>query len=92
MVFESDKTMFEIYRDATYSGQFRVVYFTELNEHNKEKEINHALSGQHFFDGFLRNEQKEQAKEIIEALLGRLNRGESMQPGEIESLLSGHLA
>ena len=91
-VFESDKTMFEIYRETTYSGQFKVVYFTELNEHNKEVEINHALAGQHFYDGFIRNYGKERAKQIIHQILERLNQGENLDRSEVESLLAGHLA
>jgi hypothetical protein len=91
-VFESDKTMFEIYRETTYSGRFKVVYFTELNEHNKEAEINHALAGQHFYDGFIRNYSKERAKEIIDRILDRLNQGETLDRSEVEFLLSDHLA
>jgi hypothetical protein len=30
MLFESDKVMFEIYKETEYTGQYRVVYFTEL--------------------------------------------------------------
>jgi len=91
-VFESDKTMFEIYRETTYSGQFKVVYFTELNEHNKEAEINHALAGQHFYDGFIRNYGKERAKQIIHQILERLNQGENPDRSEVESLLGDYLA
>lgn len=76
MLFESDKVMFEIYRETGYTGQFRVVYFTELQDHNKETEINHAMAGEHFFDGFIKNFGKDEAKEIIEGLLSRLNGGE----------------
>ena len=36
MAMESDKIMFEVYREGTYTGKYRVVYYTELNEHNKE--------------------------------------------------------
>ena len=45
MAFESDKTMFEIYRDLRFGSHFRVVYFTELQDHNKESEINRAMAG-----------------------------------------------
>ena len=55
MLFESDKVMFEIYRETEYTGQYRVVYFTELQDHNKETEINHALNGEHYYDGFIKN-------------------------------------
>ncbi len=92
MAFESDKVMFEIYREADYSGKYRVVYFTELQDHNKETEINHALAGEHFLDGFIKNYRKEEAKQIIEACLARLNNGESIAPDEVERALGDHVA
>jgi hypothetical protein len=92
MAFESEKTMFEIYREVAYTGQYRVVYFTELQDHNKETEINRAMAGEHFFDGFLRNYGKDEAKEKIERLLDRLNSGEPVRPEDIERELTGYLA
>ena len=92
MAFESDKVMFEIYRETEYTGQYRVVYFTELQDHNKETEINHALAGEHFYDGFLKNYRKEEAKQIIETLVSRLNSGEKIGPQEVEAALAEHIA
>ena len=92
MLFESDKVMFEIYRETGYTGKFRVVYFTELQDHNKETEINHAMAGEHLFDGFIKNFGKDEAKEIIDGLLSRLNSGERFEPAEIERVLGQHLA
>jgi hypothetical protein len=92
MLFESDKVMFEIYRETEYTGHYRVVYFTELNDHNKETEINHALAGEHFFDGFIKNYRKDEAKAIIDALLSRLNSGERVEPQEVERALGEHIA
>jgi len=92
MLFESDKVMFEIYRETEYTGKYRVVYFTELQDHNKETEINHALAGEHFFDGFIKNFRKDEAKEIIRSILDRLNSGESVAPQVIEQALGDHLA
>jgi len=92
MLFESDKVMLEIYRETEYTGQYRVVYFTELQDHNKETEINHALAGEHFFDGFIKNFKKDEAKEIIAKLLGRLNNGERLDAKEIETALGEHMA
>jgi hypothetical protein len=80
---ESQKVMFEIYREAP-AGRHRVVYFTELDEHNKEKEINDAMRGEHIFDGFLRSHGKEEAKRTVGLILDRLNAGESLPPAEIE--------
>lgn len=78
MAFESDKIMFEIYRESTYQGRYKVVYFTELQDHNKEHEIGRAMAGEHFYDGFIKNYRKEQAKEVINGILERLNNGESI--------------
>src|SRR5262249_5191888 len=88
---ESDRTMFEIYREASYNRRYKVVYFTELNEHNKESEINRAMAGDHFFDGFLNGVRKEEAKAIIDRALLRLNSGEQVRPDELERELSGYL-
>ena len=91
MLFEADKVMFEIYREVEYTGRYRVVYFTELQDHDKESAINHALAGEHFFDGFLRNYQKDEAKRIVDALLDRLNGGERLEPAEVARALGDHL-
>jgi hypothetical protein len=91
MPFESDKIMFEIYREASFSRKYRVVYFTELDENNKEFEINRAMDGEHFYDGFIRNNTSGQAKSVINALLERLNNGEAVSPEQVEEALSPYV-
>ena len=91
MAMESDKVMFEIYREAAYTGKYRVVYYTELNENNKEWEINRALSGEHFYDGFIKNYRKDEAKDIVDAILKRLNDGEKLTPNDVEAALREHI-
>jgi hypothetical protein len=83
----SDKVMFEIYREADYARQYRVVFFTELNEHNKEAEISRAMAGEHFFDGFIRGANRNEAGCVIADFVERLNRGEPLQPQEVEHRL-----
>jgi hypothetical protein len=84
--------MFEIYRDPAWSGKYRVVYFTELNDHNRELEFNHAMRGEHFFDGFLRNYGKEEAKSVINQLLDRLNSGEKLDAAQVKEVLEPYIA
>ena len=84
MSFESDRIMFEIYKETTYQGRYKVVYFTELQDHNKEYEISRALAGEHFYDGFIKNYRKEQAKEVINQILDRLNSGDAVDKAEID--------
>jgi hypothetical protein len=84
--------MFEIYREADFSGRYKVVYFTELGEHDKETEIADAMRGEHIFDGFLLHRERSQAKQVVEEIVERLNRGESIGSAEIEQLLHPYLA
>jgi hypothetical protein len=84
MPFESDKTMFEIYKETTYQGKYKVVYFTELGDVTREFEISRAMAGEHYYDGFIKNYQKEKAKQIINRILERLNDGEEVTPTDID--------
>jgi hypothetical protein len=89
---DSKKVMFEIYHEAEFSGRYKVVYFTELGEHDKETEIADAMRGEHVYDGFLLHRERNQAKQVVDELLERLNRGESVGPSDIEQALQPFLA
>jgi hypothetical protein len=89
---DTKKVMFEIYRDSDFGGSYKVVYFTELGEHDKETEIEKAMRGQHIFDGFLLHRERNQAKQVVDELLARLNRGESVDEGAIRETLEPYLA
>jgi hypothetical protein len=92
MAFESEKIMFEVYREADFGRKYRVVYFTELTEHNKEAEINAAMAGEHFYDGFIKNARSNEAKQVIDNFLQRLNTGETVSYDELESALMPFVA
>lgn len=89
---DTKKVMFEIYRDADYGGRYKVVYFTELGEHDKETEIDNAMRGQHVFDGFLLHRERNTAKQVVDGLLDRLNRGEQLEENTIRESLKPYLA
>jgi hypothetical protein len=91
-VFVHDKVMFEIYREAGYDRRYRVVFFTELDEHNKDAEIGRAVAGEHYYDGFLRAGTLPEAKRAISRLLDRLNGGEAVAPAEVERELADYQA
>lgn len=92
MVFESDKIMFEIYREAGHDRTFRVVYFTELEEHNKDSEITRAMEGEHFYDSFFKESTLVPAKEKLCQVLGRLNEGEALTTRDVEEEIKAYLA
>jgi hypothetical protein len=89
---DTKKVMFEIYREAAFSGLYKVVYFTELGEHEKETEIADAMRGEHIFDGFLLHRERNQGKQVVDEILARLNGGEPVSPAEIEDTLQPFLA
>src|SRR5262245_5706066 len=89
-MFVHEKVMFEIYREAGYDRRYRVVYFTELDEHNKEQEIARAVAGEPYYDGFLRASTLEEAKRVVGDILDRLNRGEPLAVDEAARQLSAY--
>ncbi|MGA2903723.1 MAG: hypothetical protein ABSD98_07825 [Candidatus Korobacteraceae bacterium] len=89
---DTKKVMFEIYCDADFGGRYKVVYFTELGEHDKATEIENAMRGQHIFDGFLLHRERNQAKQVVDEILERLNRGEEVNEAEIKQSLEPYLA
>lgn len=90
-MFESDKIMFEIYRDKHYNEKFHVVYYTELNENNKHVEINRALAGESYFDGFIKDFRKDEAKQIIEDIVKQLNEGVLIDKAQIKERIKEHI-
>ena len=87
MAFESDKVMFEIYREKIYTGKFRVVYYTELQDHERDWEISRAMAGESFYDGFLKSHRLEEGKQVIERFVQRMNQGESVSPADLDAAL-----
>ena len=86
------KIMFEIYKEKAYTGEYRVVYFSELDDHNKDIEIDRAMKGDHFFDGFILTLKKERAMKQIEDIVYRLNEGETLDDQYLKKQLEEVLA
>jgi hypothetical protein len=86
------RIMFEIYREAVDNGRYRVVYFTELGEHERETEIGNAVRGDHVFDGFILNRERGSAKQAVERILEQMNGGKAVDSADIERELKPFLA
>lgn len=89
---DEKRIMFEIYRETADTGCYRVVYFTELGEHERESEISNAARGDHVFDGFILSRERMQAKTAVERILERLNSGAVVDPADIDHELRPFLA
>jgi len=86
-MIEGKKVMFEIFREQ-HAGDFRVVYYTELGEHEKDYALSEAMNGETVFSGYLLYREREHAKAKIAELLRRMNNGNNVSSGEIELALS----
>lgn len=87
----SDKIMFEIYRAASPDHEYRVVYYTELNDDNRDPEIDRAMAGDSVYDGFLAGPTVAHARIHIERWLARLNSGEGFDREAFEEDLGPRL-
>jgi hypothetical protein len=88
----SAKIMFEVYREGQYNRSYRVCYFTELNDHNRDTELNRCLDGVSFYSGYLAESARKDAREVIRGALARLNEGEELSPSDLERELEPYLA
>jgi hypothetical protein len=86
------RIMFEIYREAVDNGRYRVVYFTELGEHERETEIGNALRGDHVFDGFILSRERGSARQAVQRILEEMNSGKTVDSTDIERELKPFLA
>ena len=87
---ESDRIMFEVYK-APYDMSYRVVYYTELEDHNKDVEIDRALAGRHYYDGFICTDRSDEAKEAIDGVIKRLNDGEEVDASALDKALASYV-
>jgi hypothetical protein len=84
---DGKKVMFEIFR-ARHDGDYRVVYYTELGEHEKDYALTEAMNGDTVFSGYLLYRDRERAKATVSELLDRMNHGEGLSADEIEHALA----
>jgi len=83
--------MFEVYREAACDRRYRAVYFTELDESQRDAAIDAALAGEHVFDGFIKAADGEAARRLIESFLGRVNAGADGTADELAAMLAPFL-
>lgn len=65
--------MFEIYRETGYNSAFHCIFYTDLEEHARDKQITKAANGETVFSGFVRDDDKEQARGVVESIVDELN-------------------
>lgn len=86
-----DRTMFEIYRETDYNRSFHYIFYTDLDEHEREREIAKAANGQTVFTGYIDDTRKEAARAIIEAIVDELNESDDDTPALNDDAIRGRL-
>lgn len=80
-----------MFREGGFNRRYRVVYFTELDEDERDVEIAAAFEGEHFYDGFIAAADSQAAKEALSGFLARLNDGRGGTSEDLEALLARFL-
>lgn len=84
-----DRIMFEIYRDP--SGVHRVIYYTELDEESRNREIERAMHGDHVFDGYIAISKSSGGKAEVGKLVAELGSGAKLTVDQITARLKPYL-
>ena len=87
MSLRDNKIMFQIYKEIKYHGDYRVVLFTELNDYDKDFEIDKALAGEEFLSGYIMEIRRSKAQPIFDDIIEKLNEGENLSPEAAQKLL-----
>ncbi|MCH9686843.1 MAG: hypothetical protein K0V04_35745 [Deltaproteobacteria bacterium] len=87
-----DKTMFEIFRETDYNRGFHCIFYTDLEEHAREREIAKAASGETIYTGFVADDVKEAAREEIDRIVDELNEMEEDEAGMPKTSIEQRLA
>ncbi len=87
-----DKTMFEIYRESDYNRAFHSIFYTDLEEHAREREIAKAAAGVTVFSGFIADERKDAAREEIDRIVDELNDMDEDEAGMPRATIETRLA
>ncbi len=83
---ESDKTLFEIYRETGYNHGFRSIFYTDLEEHARDKAIAKAAQGETLFSGFVLDEHKDEARALVDTILEELEELDEGTAPPLESI------
>jgi hypothetical protein len=88
---DAGKVMFEVYRECGFNRRYHVVYFTELEEDERDAAIDAALAGECFFHGYIDSGNRDAAKQVLDTFVARLNDGTAGTVEELQRSLARFL-
>ena len=86
-----EKVFFGIYKESGCDKPYRILYFTELDEDERDAAMNRFVEGETIYTGFLKEACLDQGKRLLEDYLARWNTGTSPVLEELVSSISSCL-
>ncbi len=86
-----EKVFFGIYKESGCDKRYQIVYFSELDEHERDTALNRFIEGETIYTGFLKKTCLDEAKQLLADYLARWNAGTSPVLEELVSSISSCL-
>lgn len=83
-----EKVYFGIYRETGCNRRYQIVYFTELDELERDAAMDRFVDGDTIYTGFLKKECLDESKRLLVEYLARWNAGTSPILEELVSSIS----
>ena len=87
----SEKVFFGIYKESGCGKPYQIVYFTELDEHERDAAISQSVEGETTYTEFLKEACLDQGKQLLTDNLARWNAGTSPIIEDLVSSISSCL-
>jgi len=86
-----EKVFFGIYKESGCDKRYQILYFSELDEHERDAAMNRFVEGETIYTGFLKKACLDQGKQLLADHLARWNAGTSPVLEELVSSISSCL-
>ena len=83
-----DKIMFGIYKESENDKPYQIIYFTELDEQERDTAMDRFVEGETIYTGFLKTTCLDEGKQLLADYLARWNDGSSPVVEELISSIA----
>ena len=87
----SEKVFFGIYKESGHEEPYQIIYFTELDDRERDAAMDRFVEGETIYTGFLKVARLDEGKRLLTDYLDRWNAGTSPVVEELVSSISSCL-
>ena len=91
MLKGSDKVFFGIYKESGHEEPYQILYFTELDDLERDAAMDRFVEGETIYTGYLKEACLDEGKRLLAGYLARWNAGTSPIVEELVSSISSCL-